>query len=250
VGYLESLKEKDPEIIFDASKLRTKEDWIAAGKLVFESDILFRPAPAAQPSASEPPRPVSSEGILPSFVPGFRYYVRRKGVLERGINACANCHTRIMPDGSFLEGAQGVPNPLPSEASLRALRDAPPDAIRLRLNARWVNFGAPWVMSKEAFENSFTNEEVVREAAATRPSVFARQGTSSSHPPHIPSLIGVQDLKYLDATGLARNRSIGDLMRCAISNQGLDTLAHFGDFQPSPGATPFSGDEGTRYSDE
>jgi hypothetical protein len=249
-GYLESLKQKEPEIVFDASKLHTKEDWIQAGKLVFESDILFRPAPAAQPSASDTPWPVSSEGILPSFVPGFRYYVRQKGVLERGVNACANCHTRIMPDGSFLEGAQGVPNRPPSEANLRALRDPTPDAIRRRLNGRWVNFGAPWVMSKEAFENSLTNEEVVREAAATRPSVFARQGTSNSHPPHIPSLIGIQDRKYLDATGFVRHRSIGDLMRYAITNQGLDTLAYYGDFQPSPGATAFSGDEGTRYSDE
>jgi hypothetical protein len=67
---------------------------------------------------------------------------------------------------------------------------------------------------------------------------------------HIPSLIGIEDVKYLDATGLVRNRSIGDLMRYAVTNQGLDTLAHYGDFQPSPGATVFSGEEGTRYSDE
>src|SRR5271170_3616839 len=32
-GYLESLKQKEPEIIFDASQLHTKEDWIQAGKL-------------------------------------------------------------------------------------------------------------------------------------------------------------------------------------------------------------------------
>jgi hypothetical protein len=44
-GYLESLKQKDPEIIFDPSRLHTKEDWIAAGKLVFESDTLFFPLP-------------------------------------------------------------------------------------------------------------------------------------------------------------------------------------------------------------
>ena len=35
-GYLESLKQKEPEIIFDPAKLHTKEDWIQAGKLVFE----------------------------------------------------------------------------------------------------------------------------------------------------------------------------------------------------------------------
>jgi Di-haem oxidoreductase, putative peroxidase len=39
-------------------------------------------------------------------------------------------------------------------------------------------------------------------------------------------------------------------MRYAIANQGLDTMAYYGDFQPSAHATQFSGDEGTRYSDE
>src|SRR5580704_9242254 len=31
-GYVESLKRKEPEIIFDASSLHTKQDWIDAGK--------------------------------------------------------------------------------------------------------------------------------------------------------------------------------------------------------------------------
>src|SRR5271163_4900753 len=78
-GYLESLKQKEPEIIFDAGKLHTTEDWIQAGKLVFESETLFRPAPESQPSASDTSWPVSSDGVLPYFVPGFRYYVRKKG---------------------------------------------------------------------------------------------------------------------------------------------------------------------------
>jgi hypothetical protein len=53
-GYLDSLKQKEPEIIFDASKLRTKEDWIAAGKIVFESETQFSPAPAAAPAEIPP----------------------------------------------------------------------------------------------------------------------------------------------------------------------------------------------------
>src|SRR5215469_15452833 len=36
-GYMESLKQKEPEVTFDASKLRTKEDWIRAGEMVFDS---------------------------------------------------------------------------------------------------------------------------------------------------------------------------------------------------------------------
>jgi Di-haem oxidoreductase, putative peroxidase len=249
-GYLESLKQKEPEIIFDASKLHTREDWIQAGKLVFESDTLFHPAPESQPSASDTSWPVSSDGVLPSFVPGFRYYVRKKGVVEIGINACAGCHTRVMPDGSFVEGAQGSVDQPVSEAKLRAFYEKNPDRLRGISDTFWIAYGAPWVMSKQAFEESLTKDELIRQVAARHPGVLARQGTSFSHPPHIPSLIGIDDIKYFDATGLVRHRSIADLMRYAIINEGLDTLAYFGDFQPSPGATVFSGEEGTRYSDE
>ncbi len=248
-GYVESLKQKEPEIIFDASKLRTMQDWIQAGKLVFESDVLFRPAPAAGPSVQSA-LPPSRDGVLPFFMPGYRYYVRKKGVLEVGTNACANCHTRVMPDGSFLEGAQGVVDQPPTPAALAAARERLPEDYGRRVESNWVLFGAPWIMSKEAFQASLTKDELIREFAALHPGVLSRQGTSRSHPPHIPSLIGIQDLKYLDATGLVHHRSIADLMRYAIINQGLDTLAYYGDFQPSSKPTSFSSEEGTRYSDE
>jgi cytochrome c2 len=62
-------------------------------------------------------------------------------------------------------------------------------------------------------------------------------------------LIGIEEIKYLDATGMVRHRSIGDLMRYDILNTGLDLIAHFGDFQPSPSAAPY-GVDGTRFSDE
>lgn len=182
------------------------------------------------------------------MLPGFalRYYIREKGVLENGTNACAGCHTRQMPDGSFWAGAQGILIP-PRAGVLRAKQETP-EQLRLRVNNWWIWFGAPWVMSREEFEAH--GEEFRLGSAAACCGAFFRQGTSLSHPVHIPSLIGVQDRKYLDTTGLVRNRSIGDLMRYAILNEGLDTLAYFGDFQPSPHATAFSAEEGTRYSDE
>jgi hypothetical protein len=251
-GYLESLKQKDPEITFDPAKLRTKEDWIRAGKLIFESDTSFRAAPAAQPAADQTSWPIASDGTLPFFPPGFRYYVRKKGVVEVGSNSCAGCHTRMLPDGSFFEGGQGTPNPPQplSETTVRAIREMTPEAYHARLDRIWGNVGAPWVMSKEEFEKSITKDEYIGILAAMPPSVFPRQGTSLTHPVRIPSLVGIADIKYLDATGLVRNRSIADIMRYAAINEGLDTLAHYGDFQPAPGATAFSGDEGTRYSDE
>jgi len=38
-GYIERLSKLEPEIVFDASKLRTEEDWIRAGELVFDAPI-------------------------------------------------------------------------------------------------------------------------------------------------------------------------------------------------------------------
>jgi len=96
---------REPEIIFDASRLRTKEDWIRAGKIVFESQTAFRAAPAEP--AVDPLLPLSTEGTVPPFRPGGRYVIRKKGVLEVGSNACAGCHTRVMPDGTFFQGGPG-----------------------------------------------------------------------------------------------------------------------------------------------
>ena len=246
-GYIESLKQKEPEIIFDASKLHTKQDWIEAGKLVFEAEILYRPVPAGGPP-NNPVLPADADGKLPPYGLFAQYFIREKGVLEVANNACAGCHTRIMPDGSIVEGAQGNIPAAPS--SLKAARDTSPAAFRQRVENDWVLFGAPWIMSKEAFQSTFSKELYVRQVEARTPHIFARQGTSRSYPPHVPSLIGVADIKFLDATGLVRHRSIGDLMRYSITNQGLDTLAHYGNFQPGTAGAINSSEPGMRYSDE
>ena len=40
-AYLDNLKQQEPEIVFDASTLRTEADWIKAGELVFDAPIEF-----------------------------------------------------------------------------------------------------------------------------------------------------------------------------------------------------------------
>src|SRR5690348_18157885 len=44
LGYLEWLKQREPEVVFDTSTLHTKEDWIRAGKIVFETGTVYQPA--------------------------------------------------------------------------------------------------------------------------------------------------------------------------------------------------------------
>jgi mono/diheme cytochrome c family protein len=90
-------------------------------------------------------------------------------------------------------------------------------------------------------------DEIAAVFEAIVPGVCARQGSSPFFPPHIPDLIGVKDRRYLDASGLVRHRSIGDLMRYAALNQGADALSQYGSFRPK-GDLPDPQAE-SRYSD-
>ena len=92
-GYWESLQQKEPEILFDPAKLKTKEDWIRAGELVFDQPIVLVPPTSRaryQAHIRDVPMPMTPEGI----VPGWFYVVRKKGVVEHGFGACSECHTR------------------------------------------------------------------------------------------------------------------------------------------------------------
>jgi hypothetical protein len=244
-GYIEWLKQREPEVIFDPSSLRTKEDWIKAGMVVFQAPIVYSPAQLSLGGRDVPAafsKWVSSDGVLPGSRTS--YVIRKKGVVETGSTACSACHTRLMPDGSFIEGAQGNY----ADGILTDVPPGPQPTGNKFLDFFWINFGTPWIQTRADFDVSM----LAIPHADQYPGVLSRQGTSAFHPPHIPSLIGVQDIKYLDSTGLVRHRSIGDLMRYAAINTGLDTLAHYGDFQPatSQQASGMGAEDGTRYSDE
>ena len=77
--YQKWLEQQEPEIAFDAAKLKTEADWIAAGKLVFDTSLDRRPAPSPLPP-----------GPFPPFAPA-RYWVREKGKIER-VLGCRECH--------------------------------------------------------------------------------------------------------------------------------------------------------------
>ena len=113
-GYLEWLKQQAPEVLWDESghkpNLSSKEDWIAAGRIVFNTPIYYTTHRIASIDDVRDPKwyqttgvPVAKDGTVP-FV---RYVIRKKGEVELGDFACGFCHTRVMPDGSVLEGAQG-----------------------------------------------------------------------------------------------------------------------------------------------
>ncbi len=108
VGYLEWLKQQEPQSAFEAEELKTEADWIRAGELVFDSPISY--GDIAQISDVRNRQwyeklriPATKDGTLPWL----RYVIREKGKVELGTISCALCHTRVMSDGTVVKGAQG-----------------------------------------------------------------------------------------------------------------------------------------------
>ena len=254
-GYLDQLKQKEPQVIFDSSKLKSEADWTKAGEIVFDAPIDF----VADGTLYSEIRgmdwfvnnkvPVTTEGVMPFM----RWVVREKGKVELGILACAQCHTRVMPDGTIIKGAQGnFPDDraFGYEQRIAEARSKDKDAVLKKFRSAIRRFyGAPWIKddaSRQADRMSVSELASVMEAIP--PGSCARQGTSLFYPAVIPDLIGVKDRLYLDSTGLGRQRSIGDLMRYAALNQGADELTLYDQFRPA-GKLPLASTL-SRYSDE
>jgi len=254
-GYMDQLKRKEPQVIFDSSKLKSEADWTKAGEIVFDAPIDF----VANGILYSEIRgmdwfvknkvPVTSEGVMPFM----RWVVREKGKVELGILSCAQCHTRLMPDGTIIKGAQGnFPDDraFGYEQRIAEARSKDKDAVLKGFRSAMRRFyGAPWIKddaSAQADRMSLSDLASVLEAIP--PGSCARQGTSPFYPAAIPDLIGIKDRLYLDSTGIVRQRSIGDLMRYAALNQGADELTLYDQFRPA-GKLPNASTQ-SRYSDE
>jgi hypothetical protein len=247
--YLKSLKAREPQIAFDEAKLKTKQDWIVAGALVFESPnavLSLADTPYRNPEwYREVKIPVTKEGILPYA----RYLIRKKGMIEVTFDGCAMCHTRVLPEGRVIRGAQGNFPFQHSEAyqnrkAMQLHTAQGDDSLRADY---WKEYGAPWASQPEL--HSLTLSRLIDLDASIPPGVLARHGTRPAYPVRIPDLIGIKDRRYLDATGLGQHRSITDLMRYAITNQTTDRIASFDGFQPWNREEWLKVIEG-RYSDE
>src|SRR5262249_40500296 len=156
------------------------------------------------------------DGVLPEF----QYEVRSRGVVELGANACARCHTRVMPDGSLLKGAQSN-QPSQREVAFGIRAGAAASSDNAQYLARLRGFlkslhAAPLVgPDREARVDTMSVEEIAGVFDAVPPGLTLRHRSNSFLPIQVPDLIGVKDRLYLDRTGLERHRNVGDLMRYA-----------------------------------
>ncbi len=266
-GYMNWLKQQEPVIVWDGGEhrppLRTEADWIRAGERVFDADIVFvgefggviTVRDVRSPAWYEKTgMPVTARGIVPFL----NYVVQKKGEVEVGSFSCAMCHTRVMPEGEVLKGAQGnIPfDRVLGYANANDLRSQPQFAHYLEQQL----YAAPWLKpDPQAPLFSMTVDEIEAVHGVIPAGVIARHRSSPFYPVQVPDLIGVKDRHYLDRTGLQQHRSIVDLMRYAALNQGADDYASYdgfvpaaGDFKtlPAPDKIDPDLDAPDRYSDE
>jgi hypothetical protein len=262
-GYIEWLNEQEPVIVWDdrghAPRLETESDWVAAGEIVFNAATALG-TNVALDDVRDPTwlgrtgTPVASDGSLPWF----QYVVRRTGVVELGLGSCAFCHTRLMPDGSILKGAQGN-LPVQQAVAFRwraGAASAPDQQQYLRQLRTFLKrlHAAPYLRpDPEDRIDAMSVEEIAALFESYPPSASPRHRGNSFIAIQVPDLIGVKERRYLDRTGLERQRDIGDLMRYAAMNQGADSLGSFAGFIPAD-APRFSQlpppESQSRYSDE
>ncbi len=227
-GYREWLKQQEPAVAFDDSNLLSRADWIKAGKTVFEAPIDYDTRMFMTLSDVRDMKwytdlqvPITKEGVMPFAT----YVIRKKGKVELGVDSCATCHSRVMPDGSVIEGAQGnIPYDRVVAHALRLRESEAKDSeafLAQMIHERRLALGVPWLHPDPlAGLEQMSLETLARLHEAVPPGVVVRVNTSFDDPPQVPDLIGVQHRQYLDHTGLIRQRSIGDLMRYAALVQG------------------------------
>ena len=203
-GYWEHLQHLKPEPLVNVSRIRTEDDWIAAGKRVWEEldatsfrsgdPDLIRQARSRDVLAKAALRP---DGTIFQL----RWVVTPRGV-ELSYLECGSCHTRFMPDGSLLPGAPengaladpgGVGGKLGKRDLLQSFRG---DSV---VKANYKTFAVPWVkpdiheqiasMTPETFDTLMASSHTIfmpPGSATTVEGVFPRVNGSPYYITKIP----------------------------------------------------------------
>jgi hypothetical protein len=263
--YIDSLTHLEPVEIFKPENILTNEDLIKYGEYVFDAPLLtVNLQPGFLKHLGDLVKKAGTPLAKNNLYPFSRYVIDEKGKIKRGLFSCAMCHSRVMEDGFVIKGAQGN---FPFDR--QGVYDVEDYASRLSgdtlkqfdtgsQNNMKSLFGAPWIKDKSQEElDTMSTKTIIAYFKAIPPGVMARHGTGLRYPAKIPDLIGIKDRKYMDATGLMKQESVGDLMRYSAFNQTLDMLTSYNSIipsgvgfktRPAPGKSNFPGTN-KRYSD-
>ena len=235
-GYWEWLKAQKPAPLVDAQKLRTKSDWIDAGRIAFRDleHPLFRITDPAIIAKYRDPGAFENVFLQPDGTLIDRRWVVTAEGLALASTDCSGCHKRVLPDGT-VEFA-GPSGPLPAGKRIRPpgsgsvlqgfMRMFPGGTEQQMFRA---HFTVPWAPDErvEQFLNA-PADEVRRITFDHGPFVAARTNGSPFFATKIPDLQNIRYSRYIDATGTHRLRGPEDLARYAALVSAADPM----DFGP------------------
>lgn len=241
-GYWDMLQHVGPKPLIEPDKLKSKADWIEAGRTVFfGADHIhlrtFDPkliAIARDPATYKGKKPLA-DGTASDIL-----WVPTPDGLALGIRDCSACHTRYQDDGMIVAGAPRNGNTSaaavgligPMQTAKRVVNASAPFHMGPQPFGEWLYqaWGVPWRENDiNARLKSMTEAEYVPLLAAfLRSGGNPRWNGSIFFPTKIPDLIGIEGRKYIDHTATHQHRGIGDLMRYAALVDYAETV----DFGP------------------
>jgi len=253
-GYLEWVRKQGPTPLIDPSKLKTEKEWIEAGRIVFEgldvpitrtSDPRVFKYLSDRESIKRDKVQVSKDGTIPLL----RYVVDKSGDVKVGLAECSACHTRIMPDGALIHGAQGNLS-FGGEGVGMIVESFVTDLEKRGISlaqGEYNAYGTPWIKDDVHLKlKTMTPEQINEIDGVPTPGTFIRFNGSPYYATRIPDLIGVKDRFYLDATGTHLNRGPADIARYAV----LVATADDGSYGPHKFLTDEQRRLTSRFSDE
>jgi hypothetical protein len=229
-GYRDSLVRAGPKPIIEPANLRTKADWIEAGRRVFDElddagsrtddpSVIahFTDAKSVDAYRDASHDSMSKDGVLLDY----RWVVDKDGKLKLSFSDCAGCHTRILPDGSLLAGAPSNFDISDAPAVHTMLKQIAISPKLTKGEQFYAEYGVPWRTDDvHARFKTMKDEEVAKffaqESGEPPGTVFARVNGSPLFVTRMADLRGVRDRRYLDATATHANRGPEDIARYGI----------------------------------
>ena len=233
-GYWEELQKKKPEPLVDASKIRTTQDWIAAGARAFsdlDNPLGRSDDPALIAKARDPATFANVAGLADGTVREPRWVVTDRGVMLT-TSQCSSCHARVgadrrmqfatppgRPPGAAAPSG-GPASPIGAFPGLRA-RTFGDDTIGAILKR---NFDVPWDPDPRMARFFDLTEGNVAGLAASPHGVFARPNGSLFYGTRVPDLQVLRYSRYVDATATHRLRGPEDVARYAALINDADPM--------------------------
>ncbi|HQR07432.1 MAG TPA: hypothetical protein PLN21_11450 [Gemmatales bacterium] len=229
-GYRERLVAQGPLPLIEPSKLKTKADWIEAGKRVFEeldTEVMRSDDPIVlkyitDASAIDKRRDASHDVLTKDgIILDYRWVVDRDKKLKLSVSSCGGCHSRLMPDGTLLAGAPSNFDMADSPAEdilLAKLQPTPPPS---QADQFFNMYGVPWLSNDPHTRfKRMPDEELKRfteqKSGAPTGTTVNRFNGSPLYTTRMADLRGIKDRRYLDATATHRNRGPEDIARYGI----------------------------------